>query len=98
MLREMIDQSWWRDGLTDAEVVASRMSRQWGSEMNLSGQHESVDEPAAVPRRAHAPSQPVDSRALSRRRLDASRPVRVSFCAISGVLAAEALHRDAKRR
>ena len=37
MLREMIDQSWWRDGLTDAEVVASRMSRQWGSEMNLYG-------------------------------------------------------------
>jgi phytoene dehydrogenase-like protein len=97
-LRQTLEQPWWRDGLTEVALVASRTSRTWGREMNL--YRDSMN--------------PVMSRGLFLRgRMRHRSPwIRglylagasthpgqwVSFCAISGVLAAEALHRDAASR
>jgi phytoene dehydrogenase-like protein len=98
VLREMIDQSWWRDGLTDAEVVASRTSRQWGSEMNLyrDSMNPSMNRRLFLGGRMRHRSPWIRGLYLAGA---STHPGQwVSFCAISGVLAAEALHRDAKRR
>jgi phytoene dehydrogenase-like protein len=97
-LRRMVDQSWWREGLSDVELLAQRTSRQWGQEMNL--YRDSMN--------------PVMSRRLllEGRMRHRSPWIRglylagasthpgqwVSFCAISGVLAAEAAHADSTRR
>jgi phytoene dehydrogenase-like protein len=97
VLREMVDQTWWRDGLTDAQVVASRTSRQWGAEMNLyrDSMNPSMTRRLFLGGRMRHRSPWIRGLYLAGA---STHPGQwVSFCAISGVLAAEALHQDAKR-
>jgi len=97
-LRQMVNQSWWKDGLTDVEVVASRTSRQWGTEMNLyrDSMNPSMNRRLFLGGRMRHRSPWIRGLYLAGA---STHPGQwVSFCAISGVLAAEALHRDAPRR
>ena len=97
-LRQMVNQSWWKDGLTDVTVVASRTSRQWGTEMNLyrDSMNPSMNRRLFLGGRMRHRSPWIRGLYLAGA---STHPGQwVSFCAISGVLAAEALHRDAPRR
>jgi hypothetical protein len=93
-LQGMLDEQWWREGLRDVRLVHSRTVRGWGREMNL--YHDSMN--------------PVMTRRLMLRGRIAHRSPWVkglylagasthpgqwvSFCAISGVLAADLLESD----
>jgi phytoene dehydrogenase-like protein len=97
-IRQLLDQSWWRDGLTDVELAASRTSRQWGSEMNLyrDSMNPAMNRRLFLQGRMRHRSPWVRGLYLAGA---STHPGQwVSFCAISGVLAAEALHEDAAHR
>ena len=97
-LQKMLEQTWWKDGLTDVQTVACRTSRQWGREMHL---YRDSMNPVMTRRlflegRMHHRSPWIRGLYLAGA---STHPGQwVSFCAISGVLAAESLHRDAARR
>jgi phytoene dehydrogenase-like protein len=94
-LETMLAQTWWREGLTDVQPIATRTAHDWGREGCL---YRDSMNPA------------MSRRLLLRGRLRHRSPwIRglylagasthpgqwVSFCAISGILAAEAAHSDA---
>jgi len=93
-LQRMLDDGWWREGLQDVKLIHTRTVGGWGREMHL----------------YRNSMNPVMTRRLmlSGRIAHRSRWVKglylagasthpgqwVSFCAISGILAAELLHSD----
>lgn len=98
MLRRMIDQPWWQEGLSDVEVVASRTSRQWGREMHLyrDSMNPAMSRSLLLKGRMRHRSPWVRGLYLAGA---STHPGQwVSFCAISGVLAADAMHADFQRR
>jgi phytoene dehydrogenase-like protein len=97
-LRHMLKQTWWHDGLIESEVVASRTTRQWGTEMNLyrDSMNPAMNRRLFLGGRMRHRSPWVRGLYLAGA---STHPGQwVSFCAISGVLAAEALQQDATRR
>jgi phytoene dehydrogenase-like protein len=93
-LKEMLDDSWWREGLRDVQLLHSRTVRGWGRDMHL---YRDSMNPAMtrrlmlVGRLAHR-SPWVKGLYLAGA---STHPGQwVSFCAISGVLAADLLHSD----
>jgi phytoene dehydrogenase-like protein len=97
-LRAMLNETWWKDGLTGSDLVASRTSRQWGTEMNLyrDSMNPAMNRRLFLGGRMRHRSPWIRGLYLAGA---STHPGQwVSFCAISGVLAAEALHQDATRR
>ena len=94
----MLEQTWWKDGLTDLQLVAGRTSQQWGKEMNL---YRDSMNPVMTRRLVLAGRMRHRSpwiRGLYLAGASTHPGQWVSFCAISGVLAAESLHADVARR
>jgi phytoene dehydrogenase-like protein len=96
-LRAMVDDSWWRDGLSRIEVLAARTPRQWGRDINLyrDSMNPSMNRRLMLRGRLAHRSPWIGGLYLAGA---STHPGQwVSFCAISGVLAANALHADAQR-
>ena len=93
-LKEMLDDSWWREGLRDVQLLHSRTVRGWGRDMHL---YRDSMNPAMTRRlmlggRLAHRSPWVKGLYLAGA---STHPGQwVSFCAISGVLAADLLHSD----
>jgi len=94
----LVEDEWWREGLSTFEVIERRTVRGWGREMNL--YRDSIN-PAMTRwlmirgRFAHR-SPWVEGLYLAG---SSTHPGQwVSFCAISGTLAAEALDSDGRKR
>ena len=97
-IRRLLEQSWWKDGLEEVELVASRTSRAWGREMHLyrDSMNPVMNRRLFLAGRMRHRSPWIRGLYLAGA---STHPGQwVSFCAISGVLAAEALHQDAARR
>ena len=93
-LERLVEEPWWRTGLDGVRVVASRTPRLWGEQYHL---YKDSMNPVMTARLMRAGRLPQKSPHLSRLYLAGSstHPGQwVSFCAISGVLAAERLHRE----
>ncbi len=93
-LQRMLDDSWWREGLRDVRLVHSRTVRAWGRDMNL---YRDSMNPVMTRRlmlhgRIAHRSPWVKGLYLAGA---STHPGQwVSFCAISGILAADLLHAD----
>ena len=97
-LGDMLEQRWWQDGLSGFELVAHRTSRQWGREMNLyrDSMNPSMNRALLLRGRLRHRSPWIQGLYLAGA---STHPGQwVSFCAISGVLAADAAHADRARR
>jgi phytoene dehydrogenase-like protein len=89
-LEQVVAEPWWRDNFTDVEVHASRTPNDWGQEFSLYGNAMNPSMTAKLMR---------SGRLQQRSRVEglfitgsATHPGQwVSFCAISGVLAAQAV-------
>ena len=93
-LTRMIDDRWWRAGISDHEIVATRVPSEWGQEFRL---HRDSMNPVMTAQSMRAGRLPHKSPFVEGLYLagGSTHPVQwVSFCAISGVLAADRLHRD----
>jgi phytoene dehydrogenase-like protein len=94
VLQRLLEERWWRDAISDYEVLATRVPAEWGAEFHL--YRESMN-PVMTARAMRAGRLAHRSPWVERLYLAGSstHPGQwVSFCAISGILAAEQLHRD----
>jgi phytoene desaturase len=93
-LEGLLAEGWWRDAVAEAEVVATRLPSAWGAEFRL---HRDAMNPVMTARFMRAGRLAHRSPFLRGLYLagSATHPGQwVSFCAISGVLAAERLLED----
>lgn len=91
-LEAMTGESWWREGLDEPRVVASRTVRMWGRTMNL---YRDSMNPAMTRRlmlRGRLAHRSPWVRGLFLAGASTHPGQWVSFCAISGILAADSLH------
>ena len=95
-LDAMLVQSWWREGLTGAKVVASRTVRAWGQTMNLYRDSMNPVMTRRLMLRGRIAHRSPWIRGLYLAGASTHPGQWVSFCAISGVLAAESLHATAR--
>jgi phytoene desaturase len=94
LLDRLMDEPWWREGVTEMRVVASRTPVEWGRDFHLWRDSMNPTMTAAFMRQGRlAPASPAaDNLFLCG---SATHPGQwVSFCAISGVLAAERVLED----
>lgn len=87
-------EPWWRDGITRAVVLLRRTPKQWGSEYALYRDSMNVVMTKAQIRRGRIAHRSPDARGLYLAGSSTHPGQWISFCAISGVLAAEALIED----
>jgi phytoene dehydrogenase-like protein len=93
-LQRMLDDPWWREGLSDVKLVHKRTVRGWGREMHL---YRDSMNPAMTRRmmlRGRFAHRSPWVRGLYLAGASTHPGQWVSFCAISGILAAEMLHAD----
>ncbi len=93
-LDRLLAETWWRDGLRDVRVAARRVPATWGAAFSL---HADAMNPAMTARFARQGRLAHRSSWIRGLYLAgaATHPGQwVSFCAISGVLAADAVHAD----
>jgi phytoene dehydrogenase-like protein len=93
-LQRMLDDPWWREGLSDVQLVHSRTVRGWGREMKL---YRDSMNPAMTRRlmlRGRLAHRSPWVKGLYLAGASTHPGQWVSFCAISGVLAADLLHAD----
>jgi phytoene dehydrogenase-like protein len=94
ILAQMIDEPWWRAGIAEHEVVGTRVPTDWGQEFRL---HRDSMNTVMTARWMRSGRLSHRSPFVDRLYLAGSSTYPgqwVSFCAISGVLAADQLHRD----
>jgi phytoene dehydrogenase-like protein len=93
-LDSLLEETWWRDGLDGVKVVARRVPATWGSEFRL---HRDAMNPvmtARLMRKGRLAHRSPFARGLYLCG-SATHPGQwVSFCAVSGVLAADLVRRD----
>jgi phytoene desaturase len=93
-LQRMLDDPWWREGLSDVKLVHKRTVRAWGRDMHL---YRDSMNPAMTRRmmlRGRLPHRSPWVKGLYLAGASTHPGQWVSFCAISGILAAELLHAD----
>lgn len=89
-----LEEPWWREGLAGADVVLRRTSREWGREYNLYRDSMNVVMTAQQMRRGRIAHRSPDAPGLYLAGSSTHPGQWISFCAISGVLAADALIED----
>jgi phytoene dehydrogenase-like protein len=87
-------EPWWRDGIARADVLLHRTPRQWGSEYTLYRDSMNVVMTKTQMRRGRIAHRSPDALGLYLAGSSTHPGQWISFCAISGVLAAEALIED----
>jgi phytoene dehydrogenase-like protein len=93
-LETLLGEPWWRAGITEYRVLARRLPHEWGSEYSLARDSMNPVMTAEFMRAGRLPHRSPDVRGLYLAG-SATHPGQwVSFCAISGVLAADCVQRD----
>ncbi len=93
-LDQLLNEDWWRRDLSDLRVLATRTARQWGTEFHLYANSMNPVMTGKFMRQGRVPHRSPHVRGLY---LDGSstHPGQwVSFCAISGILAADCIIED----
>jgi phytoene dehydrogenase-like protein len=93
-LQGMLDDPWWREGLRDVRLVHSRTVRGWGREMNLYRDSMNPVMTRRLMLRGRIAHRSPWVKGLYLAGASTHPGQWVSFCAISGVLAADLLHSD----
>jgi phytoene dehydrogenase-like protein len=93
-LERLLGEGWWREGIEEVRVLATRTPSEWGAEYHL--YHDSMNPvmTAQFMRAGRLAHRSPHARGLYLCG-SATHPGQwVSFCAISGILAADQLHAD----
>ncbi len=90
-LESLASEPWWRAGIEDARTVASRIPVQWGADFNLYRDSMNPVMTARFMRRGRLPHRSPVVRGLFLAGSSTHPGQWVSFCAISGILAAKEL-------
>jgi phytoene dehydrogenase-like protein len=93
-LDKLLEEKWWREGITEYRVLARRTPTQWGSAYSLARDSMNPVMTAKFMREGRLAHRSPDVRGLYLAG-SATHPGQwVSFCAISGVLAADCVQKD----
>ena len=93
-LEKLLEEKWWREGLEECRVLARRTPAEWGAEYSLARDSMNPVMTAKFMREGRLAHRSPDVRGLYLAG-SATHPGQwVSFCAISGVLAADCLQKD----
>jgi phytoene dehydrogenase-like protein len=93
-LQRLVDEPWWRSGVDGARVVESRTPRAWGRAFFLYADSMNPVMTARLMRQGRLPHKSPFVDGLYQCGSSTHPGQWVSFCAISGVLAADRLHRE----
>lgn len=93
-LAQLIKESWWRDGVDDYRVVDTRVPAEWGSQFNLYRDSMNPVMTAGFMRAGRLAHRSPHARGLYLAGSSTHPGQWVSFCAISGILAADDLLED----
>ena len=96
--REFLDrvlaERWWREGISDVRVMATRIPHEWGSQFNLYRDSMNPVMTAQFMRQGRLAHRSPNIRGLYLTGSSTHPGQWVSFCAISGILAADQLMKD----
>lgn len=93
-LGKLLEEKWWREGIEEYRVLAKRTPAEWGAEYSLARDSMNPVMTAKFMREGRLAHRSPDVRGLYLAG-SATHPGQwVSFCAISGVLAADCLRKD----
>lgn len=93
-LQKLLEEKWWQEGISEYRVLARRTPAEWGSEYSLARDSMNPVMTAKFMREGRLAHRSPDLRGLYLAG-SATHPGQwVSFCAISGVLAADCLRED----
>lgn len=93
-MQKLLEEKWWQEGISEYRVLAKRTPAEWGSEYSLSRDSMNPVMTAKFMREGRLAHRSPDLRGLYLAG-SATHPGQwVSFCAISGVLAADCLRED----
>jgi phytoene dehydrogenase-like protein len=93
-LEKLLEEKWWREGIGEHRVLARRTPAEWGAEYSLACDSMNPVMTAKFMREGRLAHRSPDVRGLYLAG-SATHPGQwVSFCAISGVLAADCLGKD----
>jgi phytoene dehydrogenase-like protein len=93
-LEKLLEEEWWQEGIDEYRVLARRTPAEWGAEFSLSRDSMNPVMTAKFMREGRLAHRSPDVRGLYLAG-SATHPGQwVSFCAISGVLAADCLQKD----
>jgi phytoene dehydrogenase-like protein len=93
-LEKLLEEKWWQEGISEYRVLARRTPTEWGSEYSLARDSMNPVMTAKFMREGRLAHRSPDLRGLYLAG-SATHPGQwVSFCAISGVLAADCLRED----
>ncbi len=93
-IRKMVAQPWWQDGLSDFSIVGKRTPRLWGRDMSLYRDSMNPAMSRGLMLRGRMRHRSPWMRGLYLAGASTHPGQWVSFCAVSGILAAEAAHAD----
>ncbi len=94
VLDRILEEPWWRAGLDEVRVLARRVPADWGADFRLHRDSMNPVMTARLMRRGRIAHRSPWLRSLYLAGSSTHPGQWVSFCAISGVLAAECLHED----
>ena len=95
-LNQLIEESWWREGVDDYRVVDTRVPSEWGTQFNLYRESMNPVMTAGFMRAGRLAHKSPYARGLYLAGSSTHPGQWVSFCAISGILAADDLLEDLK--
>jgi hypothetical protein len=95
LMDELLRESWWQEGIGSFRVLHKRTTFEWGSEYNLYRDSMNPVMTARFMLKGRMPHRSKDIRGLYLAGSSTHPGQWVSFCAISGILAADALCKDA---
>jgi phytoene dehydrogenase-like protein len=94
ILKRLLDEKWWQEGITDFKVLQTRIPAQWGAEFHLYNNSMNPVMTASFMRAGRLAHRSPYVKGLYLAG-SATHPGQwVSFCSISGVLSAQALQED----
>jgi phytoene dehydrogenase-like protein len=93
-LDRLIEEEWWRRDFTDVRVLAKRTAQQWGSDYNLYGNSMNPVMTARFMRQGRVRHRSPHVRGLYLAGSSTHPGQWVSFCMMSGILAADCIIED----
>ena len=93
-LDQLVEESWWREGLDEVRVLATRVPSEWGAQYNLYRNSMNPVMTAGFMRAGRLAHKSPYARGLYLAGSSTHPGQWVSFCAISGILAANDLLED----
>lgn len=96
LLDAALDEPWWRDGIASFEVLEKRTPADWGERYTLYRDSMNAAMTASLMRSGRIEHRSPDARGLYLAGSSTHPGQWISFCATSGVLAADALLEDAR--